>query len=78
MLKNIEVNSKFWNDRQRVIKDQMIPYQWEVINDLKKIDIAVTNTGGDTSAQDSDKSYVVENFLIAAGKKQGKLSLIHI
>lgn len=72
MLKNIEVNSKFWNDRQRLIKDQMIPYQWEVINDLKKIDIAVTNTGGDTSAQDSDKSYVVENFLIAAGKKQGK------
>lgn len=72
MLENIHVTSKFWQERQRVIRDEMIPYQWEVINDLKKVDIAVTNTGGDNSVLDKDKSYVVDNFLIAAGKKQGK------
>ena len=72
MLDKIEVTSKFWRERQRVIREQMIPYQWEVINDFRHVAIAVTNTGGDSSALDSDKSYVVENFLIAAGKKQGK------
>lgn len=72
MLKNIQVLSKFWQERQQVIRNEMIPYQWDVINDLKQVDIAVTNTGGDSSALDTNKSYVVENFLIAAGKKQGK------
>ena len=72
MLEQIQVQSKFWRERQRVIREQMIPYQWNVINDLQSVTIASTNTGGDGDAQDTDKSYVVENFLIAAGKKQGK------
>lgn len=72
MLEQIQVQSKFWRERQRVIREQMIPYQWNVINDLQSVNIASTNTGGDGDAQDTDKSYVVENFLIAAGKKQGK------
>lgn len=72
MLEQIQVQSKFWCERQRVIREEMIPYQWEIINDLKSVNIASTNTGGDSDAQDTDKSYVVENFLIAAGKKQGK------
>lgn len=71
-LEQIELQSRFWQDRQRVIKEQMIPYQWDIINDLKSVEIATTNTGGDSEGQDTDKSYVVENFLIAAGKKQGK------
>ena len=72
MLEQIEITSPFWQARQQTIAQQMIPYQWDIINDLKQVEIAVTNTGGDSSALDSDKSYVVENFLIAAGKKQGK------
>lgn len=72
MLEQIKVQSKFWCERQKVIREQMIPYQWEIINDLKSVTIASTNTGGDSDALDTDKSYVVENFLIAAGKKQGK------
>ena len=71
MLENIEITSPFWRERQQTIARQMIPYQWEVINDLQHVDIAVTNTGGDSSALDSDKSYVVENFKVAARKKQG-------
>lgn len=72
MLEQIQITSPFWQERQKTIAEQMIPYQWEVINDLKHVEIAVTNTGGDSSALDADKSYVVENFLIAAGKKKGK------
>lgn len=72
MLDSINLTSKFWLERQRVIREQMIPYQWDIINDFKAVTIAVTNTGGDSDALDNDKSYVVENFLIAAGKKQGK------
>lgn len=71
MLEKITITSPFWRERQQTIAQEMIPYQWDVINDLKQVDIAVTNTGGDSSALDSDKSYVVENFKVAAKKKQG-------
>ena len=72
MLEKITITSPFWRERQQIIAKEMIPYQWEVINDLKQVDIAVTNTGGDSSALDTDKSYVVENFKVAAKKKQGE------
>ena len=40
MLEQIQVQSKFWRERQRVIREQMIPYQWNVINDLQSVNIA--------------------------------------
>ncbi|MBO8415510.1 MAG: glycoside hydrolase family 127 protein, partial [Proteobacteria bacterium] len=66
----VKVTSKFWQQRQRCIKEKMIPYQWQVINDLNKVEISQVGAGMD--AFDAAKSYVVENFKIAAGTVKGK------
>lgn len=66
----VKVTSDFWLNRQRRIKEGMIPYQWEIINDLRTIEIA--QTGGDMNKFDSEKSYVVNNFKVAAGLIKGE------
>lgn len=63
-----KVTSPFWLERQRVICKEMIPYQWDVMNDKTTVSITTTNTGGDSSALDTSKSYAIENFRVAAGK----------
>lgn len=65
----VKVTSKFWQQRQRCIKDKMIPYQWQVINDLNQVEISQVGAGMD--AFDAAKSYVVENFKTAAGLSKG-------
>lgn len=64
----VKVTSPFWLERQRVICKEMIPYQWNVMNDLTQVNITTTNTGGDSTALDTSKSYAIENFRVAAGK----------
>ena len=66
----VKVTSKFWQQRQRCIKDKMIPYQWAVINDKRAVEISQVGAGMDNF--DAARSYVVENFRIAAGRSQGK------
>lgn len=68
MSQQIKVTSPFWLDRQQVIRREMIPYQWDVMNDIKVVNITTTNTGGDSTALDTSKSYAIENFRVAAGK----------
>lgn len=68
MSQTIKVTSPFWLERQQVIRQEMIPYQWDVMTDLKTVNITTTNTGGDSSALDTSKSYAIENFKVAAGK----------
>lgn len=65
----VKVTSRFWQQRQRCIKDKMIPYQWNVINDKQAVEISQVGAGMDSF--DAAKSYVVQNFRIAAGKAQG-------
>lgn len=64
----VKVTSPFWLERQRVICKEMIPYQWDVMNDLTQVSITTTNTGGDSTALDTSKSYAIENFRVAGGK----------
>ena len=66
----VKVTSDFWLNRQKKIKKEMIPYQWEIINDLRTISIA--QTGGNMNKFDDKKSYVVNNFKVAAGLIQGE------
>jgi uncharacterized protein len=56
-LKNIKIESPFWNDRINKIRKTVIPYQWELLNDRVK---------------DAAKSGAVQNFKIAAGKAKGE------
>lgn len=61
-------NDLFWNKYKHVIKHEMLPYQWDVLND--KIDICIQKERDDDSIP-SEKSHAIENFKIAAKLKEG-------
>lgn len=56
-LKNIHISDAFWRKYIKLVKDVIIPYQWDILND---------NLDG------VETSHCIENFRIAAGEKQGE------
>ncbi len=56
-LKNVKLTDDFWTQRQELIADVVIPYQWDVLND---------NIPG------TEPSHAIENFKIAAGESTGE------
>ncbi|MFC5469221.1 glycoside hydrolase family 127 protein [Cohnella suwonensis] len=52
-IKNITIDDSFWAKRQTLIRETVIPYQWEAMND---------------TIPDAEPSHTVENFRIAAGE----------
>jgi len=55
-LQDIKITGPFWGRYMDIIKKDLIPYQWEVMNDR---------------ADDAPKSHCIANFEIAAGLKDG-------
>lgn len=53
---NVKISDKFWGGYQKLIRESVLPYQWEALNDR---------------IADADRSGCIHNFLIAAGRKQG-------
>ena len=47
----------FWNKYVHLVKDVIIPYQWDILND---------------KLEDVETSHCIENFKIAAGEKEGE------
>lgn len=58
-LKNIKITDKFWNKYRSLVKDVIIPYQWDTLND---------------NVPDAEPSHCIENFRIAAGEKTGEFA----
>ena len=58
-LKNITITDKFWNKYRSLVKDVIIPYQWDTLND---------------NVPDAEPSHCIENFRIAAGEKTGEFA----
>jgi hypothetical protein len=56
-LRNILLHDEFWDRYARLIREKVIPYQWEALNDR---------------VPGAEKSHAVENFRIAAGLSQGE------
>ncbi|MGN1175103.1 MAG: glycoside hydrolase family 127 protein [Roseburia sp.] len=56
-LNQIEVNDFFWNKYTRLVTEQIIPYQWEILND---------------NIKDAEPSHCIKNFEIAAGLREGR------
>lgn len=56
-LQNIKISDNFWTKYTKLVKDVIIPYQWDILND--RID-------------DAEPSYCLNNFRIAAGEKEGE------
>ncbi len=56
-LKNIKINDPFWTNEQKLVREEVIPYQYEALHDR---------------IEGAEKSYAVENF-IKAGKVAEKI-----
>ena len=51
-LNKIKISDQFWNRYIHLVKDVLIPYQWDILNDR---------------LPDVETSHCIENFKIAAG-----------
>lgn len=56
-LKNVKLNSGLLADKNKLVREVVIPYQWQALND---------------ELSDAEPSHAIENFKIAAGKSQGE------
>ncbi|XBS70195.1 beta-L-arabinofuranosidase domain-containing protein [Acerihabitans sp. KWT182] len=56
-LHHIKLTDPFWLDYQRLVRDVVLPYQWDALNDR---------------VADAEPSHAIENFRIAAGRSQGE------
>ncbi len=65
----IVLEDKFLSNYQKLVKEEMIPYQWNVLND--SIDITIEKERNDDSIP-SEKSHAIENFKITAGRSKGE------
>ncbi|MGF7048661.1 DUF1680 family protein [Paenibacillus sp. DS2015] len=55
-LKNVRIEDSFWSGYDKLVRDVVIPYQWEALNDR---------------IEDAEPSFAIRNFRIAAGKEEG-------
>lgn len=53
----IQIDDLFWNEKIKIIQEQMLPFQWRVLND-EEPNVAESGT--------------IKNFKIAAGESEGK------
>jgi len=56
-LKDVAIKGSFWGRYMDLLRNEMIPFQWEVLNDR---------------CDDAPKSHCIKNFEIAAGVSQGE------
>ncbi|PZE21177.1 glycoside hydrolase family 127 protein [Paenibacillus xerothermodurans] len=56
-MKQVHMHDEFWSKRQQLVRDVVIPYQWEVLNDRMP---------------GAAPSHAMENFRIAAGEAEGE------
>jgi len=52
-IRNVTIDDSFWAKRQKLVRETVIPYQWDALND---------------AIPDAEPSHTVENFRIAAGE----------
>lgn len=65
---NVKITDSFFNNYKELIRTEMIPYQWKVLND--EIDVNIERERNDDNIPNR-KSHALENFRIAAGLKEG-------
>ena len=66
--KKIQIKDTFWNYYRELVRTEMIPYQWKVLND--EIAVNIERERNDDSIP-NEKSHAIENFKIAAGLVEG-------
>ncbi|WP_230986638.1 glycoside hydrolase family 127 protein [Cohnella fermenti] len=56
-LNKVRIEDPYWSEYIRLVRDVIVPYQWEALNDR---------------IPEAEPSYAVRNFKIAAGEEQGE------
>lgn len=56
-MKQVNIDDSFWGQYTQLVRDVVVPYQWEAINDR---------------VEGAEKSHAVQNFKIAAGLAEGE------
>jgi uncharacterized protein len=56
-LTNVRIQDPFWSDYIELVKNVVVPYQWDALNDR---------------IADAEPSHAIKNFKIAAGEEQGE------
>jgi len=66
-LEKVKITSEFWQRYRKLVVKEVLPYQWQVMNDEANISIAEDpqNNGQDKN------SHAVANLKIAAGQMKG-------
>lgn len=59
-LKSVHIHDGFWDKYIRLVKDVILPYQWDTLNDR---------------VEDAEPSHCIQNFRIAAGEESGTFFL---
>lgn len=69
MTTQTKITDAFWCRYKELVRKEMIPYQWNVLNDA--CDITIERERNDSSIPNL-KSHAIENFKIAAGRSEGE------
>lgn len=69
MATKVQITSKFWTRYRQLVRTEMIPYQWKVLNDIAGITIEKERLNDEGIP--SEKSHAIENFKIAAKRAKG-------
>lgn len=56
-LKDVDIQDHFWSEYIRLVREVVVPYQWEALNDR---------------VPGAEPSHAIRNFRIAAGEEQGE------
>lgn len=68
-LTNVKITSDFWKNYLKLIKEETIPYQLQVLKDDIAVDVQAERKDDSLPA---GKSHAIENFKIAAGLSEGE------
>ncbi|GEL13758.1 hypothetical protein LCO01nite_13070 [Lapidilactobacillus concavus] len=63
------IDDQFWQNYRQLVKDELIPYQWSVINDEVDVKIQKENANAFDAVE---KSHAIQNLKIAAGQASGE------
>ena len=55
-LDHVQIRDKFWKGYMELVRNHVIPYQWEALNDR---------------IENAQPSYCIQNFRVAAGLQEG-------
>jgi DUF1680 family protein len=74
-IKSVEINSGLFGRVSKLMREYVIPYQWEILNDRidMKTDHSIENFSVATETGEKEyPSHCIANFKIAAGEENGK------